>query len=102
MSVPVQPPDEPSRRAADVIALLLESGAMTPELWAKLVDHQTTLERSQLRLEWAGLLAAWSIALCFLIVSGLLIADGHDVAGTILGSVDLVGLVAVFLAGRRA
>lgn len=40
------------------------------------------------------------LALAFLIVSGALIALGHEVAGTVLGTVDLVALVSVFVLGK--
>lgn len=40
------------------------------------------------------------IALAFLAVAGFLVYTGHDVAGTIIGSIDLVALVAVFVLGK--
>jgi hypothetical protein len=40
------------------------------------------------------------VALAFLIAAYRLIQDGHSLAGTILGTVDLTGLVAVFVLGR--
>ncbi len=41
------------------------------------------------------------VALAFLGVSGWLISDGHELAGSILGTVDLVALVTVFVIGRK-
>ena len=35
-----------------------------------------------------------------LIISALLVAYGHDTAGTILGSLDLVAVVAIFVTGK--
>lgn len=40
------------------------------------------------------------IALSFLLASFVLIILGHSVAGTIIGSIDLVALVTVFVLGR--
>ena len=57
--------------------------------------------RQQYFLQWAGLVFGFLVTLAFLAVATYLIQNGHDVAGTILGSVDLVALVAVFVAGRR-
>jgi uncharacterized membrane protein len=47
-----------------------------------------------------GLIAGVFIAVLFLAVSAWLIFTGHDIAGTVLGSVDLVALVTVFVVGR--
>lgn len=40
------------------------------------------------------------VALAFLFVSGTLIWYNHDVAGTVLGSIDLVALVSTFIFGK--
>jgi hypothetical protein len=45
---------------------------------------------------------AFIIAISFLLVAGGLIVTGHDVAGGVLGAVDLLGLVSVFLYRNRA
>ena len=44
---------------------------------------------------------AFIIAISFLLVAGGLIVTGHDVAGGVLGAVDLLGLVSVFLYRNR-
>jgi uncharacterized membrane protein len=54
------------------------------------------------RLETTGQWMAFVIAISFLLVAGGLIATGHDVAGGVLGTVDLLGLVSVFLYRNRA
>jgi hypothetical protein len=36
-----------------------------------------------------------------LITAGILIWHDHDVAGTVLGTLDLIGLAAVIIPGRR-
>ncbi len=59
-------------------------------------------------LEWgnyrsfAGLVAGLIIALAFLWASYQLIQDGHDFAGTILGTVDLAALVGAFIYGSQS
>jgi hypothetical protein len=40
------------------------------------------------------------VALAFLYASYRLIQDGHSLAGTVLATVDLTALVAVFVLGR--
>lgn len=40
------------------------------------------------------------IALSFLCVSGICILMGHDVSGGVLGSVDVLGIVTVFITGN--
>ena len=42
-------------------------------------------------------MAGFIVALAFLVVSGFLIYEGHDVAGTTLGTIDIVSLVSTFL-----
>jgi hypothetical protein len=53
--------------------------------------------RERYYLNMAGLVTGFIIALAFLAVSGWLINGDHDAAGVILGSVDLVALVSVFV-----
>ena len=66
-------------------------------------DHRMTMEASVVRggsrRSWGGLVAGVVVALSFLFVSAWLISEGHGVEGTILGTVDLVSLVAVFVIG---
>jgi hypothetical protein len=58
------------------------------------------LDRQEAYLAWAGLTTAFILALSFLGVSAWLIYSGFGVGGTILGTVDLVALVTVFITGR--
>jgi hypothetical protein len=62
--------------------------------------HIMWLDRQEVYLAWAGLISAFVLALSFLGVSAWLIFAGHEVSGTILGTVDLVALVTVFITGR--
>ena len=49
-----------------------------------------------------GQLFGFITAMSFLLVSGILGYSGHEVGGTILGTVDLVALVTVFVLGRSS
>ena len=49
-----------------------------------------------------GLAAGFVVAVLFRMVAAWLINGGHEVAGVILGSVDLVALTAVLVLGRRS
>jgi uncharacterized membrane protein len=68
------------------------------------VDHRQYLEKkvveSGIGARSAGLAAGFVVAIAFLAASVYLIATGKEVAGTIIGTVDLVALVSVFVLGR--
>lgn len=68
-------------------------------------DHRMNMERlvmtRELNQSGAGQYIAAIIALAFLAVSAYLVATGHEVSGTVIGSVDLIGLVTVFILGRK-
>lgn len=67
--------------------------------------HRHQLERSVVmggeqranRGQWMGFV----VALAFLVVAAALILSGHEIAGTVLGTVDLIVLVALFAVGRQ-
>ena len=63
--------------------------------------HRQEMDRGRSRRSTIGLFAGVVIALSFLGVAAWLINGGHGVFGTILGSVDLVALVSVFVLGHR-
>lgn len=65
------------------------------------IDMESKVVTSQLRQSGRGQIYGFIIAVLFLIVSGVLIYTDHDVAGTILGTVDLVALCTVFVVGRE-
>lgn len=83
-----------------IVQDLIERGDLPPSTLERMIDHQMAMERSESQREWAGLAAAWTISIAFLIVSAYVITSGYEVGGTILGTVDLVALVAVFVTGR--
>jgi uncharacterized membrane protein len=68
--------------------------------------HRQALERTVVvgghRRSWAGLIVGGIVAFAFLIAAYRLIQAGHSLAGTFLGTVDLTGLVAVFVLGRAS
>lgn len=68
-------------------------------------QHRRSLETYALKSNtirsFAGLICGFIVTLSFLFASYLLIKGGHGLAGTILGSVDLVGLVTVFVYGSH-
>jgi uncharacterized membrane protein len=70
----------------------------------KQLDHRIDIEnhaiKGQVRQSDRGQLFAFIIAIAVLLASFWLINQGHDTAGTILGSVDLVALVTVFITGK--
>jgi hypothetical protein len=89
---------DPPRSA---IADLIQAGLLSATTASDLVHHQMDMESRREARADRGMWFAFVIALSFLGVSGWLISGSHDVGGTILGSVDLVALVAVFITGRR-
>lgn len=68
--------------------------------------HRMRLENSATRSEnirsYCGLAAGVIVALAFLAMAGFLIHEGHDVAGGVLGTVDIVALVGTFIYGTNS
>lgn len=60
-------------------------------------DREYRLVREDFYKNMAGLGTAFVITMAFLFVSAFLIVQGYGVYGTILGSVDLVALVTIFV-----
>lgn len=67
--------------------------------------HRRSIEtfavRSNAQRADKGLYAGFIVAMAFLITSAFLITNGHDWEGTILGAVDVVALVSVFVYGSQ-
>lgn len=63
--------------------------------------HLQAMERTELSLSRRGQIFGLVIALSFLLAATFLVYTHHDTAGTIIGSTDLVALVAVFVIGKR-
>ncbi len=68
--------------------------------------HRQNLERvvvfGDSRRSFYGLWAGFIVALCFLGGAVFLVFNGHEWAGTIVGGLDIVGLVSVFVIGSRS
>lgn len=71
----------------------------------KQTNHRLELEKTVIpeeqRQSGRGQMFGFIIALAFLIASFILILKGHGIYGTIIGSIDLVALVTVFVIGRQ-
>lgn len=83
-------------------------GDISPELVLRIVDaadaeraHRHRMDAGRARRSAMGLVAGFAIAVLFLAASVWLIRDGHSVEGAVLGSIDMVALVALFVIGRR-
>ncbi len=74
------------------------------EIFEKQSLHRIKLEdtvvTAQQRQSGRGQNYALIVALSFLGVAGLCILMGHDVSGGVLGSVDVLGIVTVFITGN--
>ncbi len=63
--------------------------------------EKTVIEGDNKRANW-GLICGFIFGLVVVVLSFILIWNGHDVAGTVLGTTDLVALVGTFIYGTRA
>ncbi len=70
----------------------------------KQAQHRMDMEKKVIpedqRQSSVGQIFGFILALTFLLVAGILIYYDHDTAGTILGTVDLVALVSIFVIGK--
>lgn len=69
-------------------------------------DHRRALEKRVIdgdinRAKW-GLILGFLVALLFLLASVYMVTSGYLLAGIIIGTVDIVGLVSAFIAGTVA
>lgn len=64
------------------------------------IKIEETVINRELNQSGRGQNYGFAISLSFLVVSAGLIYTGHDVAGTFLGTIDLIGLVSVFILGK--
>lgn len=81
--------------AAERIIVLLEEQSRH-----RMYLEKTVIVGDNKRANW-GLISGWSIAILFLIASVALILAGYGAYGAIVGAVDLVALVAVFIYGTN-
>jgi hypothetical protein len=78
-----------------------QADAETRELIKLQLSRIDTKDKRDFRLEWWGLIFGLVITLSFLGCATYIILQGQPVAGTILGSIDLVALVAIFVLRRK-
>lgn len=86
-------------RGANSITALLSMAELARYEKQMVVEMAVRDQRIRLRAmligQWSGLL----VALCVICCSTFLVAGGHEISGTVLGTVDVVALVARFLSG---
>jgi hypothetical protein len=93
--------DTPADAIAD-LTTYIQGDIQTRSLIELQLDRNHFLARHQVALQWTGLFLGFLITIGFLAVSGWLVNGGHDVSGCIIGTVDLVALVTIFVIGRRS
>lgn len=86
---------------AERIMAMAESNAahrreMDKSEWNATIDYH----KSEQARSFAGLKAGLTVALAFLAGSVGCIVTGHETAGTVIGTVDIVGLVSVFVLSK--
>lgn len=91
----------PEPGAPDNLTRYTSSDADTRRLIETILKREYRRERERYWLNLLGLASGLVVALSFLGVSAWLIDGGHDAAGTILGTVDIVALVGTFVYAHR-
>ncbi len=86
--------------AERVLAMAERQGAHRQVMERTDLDAAINHDKGELSRSNRGLAAGFVTALSFLGAAVYLIHGGHDTAGTVIGSVDIVGLVSVFVIGR--
>lgn len=65
------------------------------------LQHRRELDKTDMRLSFYGPALGFIVVLAFLGVAAWLINSGFGLEGTVLGSVDIASLAAVFAIGKR-
>lgn len=65
------------------------------------LEHRASLERRQMQLAERGALFALIAALAALAVTALAVVEHQAAVGSVVGGTTVVGLVTVFVTGRR-
>ena len=63
--------------------------------------HRQAMERSESKLSFTGLIAGATVAIAALAAGTGVIFLGHEIAGTVIVGIDLVGLAGIFVYGSR-
>lgn len=83
--------------ASLILGMMKEEGDHRRKMEVRVLDVQERQADDDISARKQGLAAGFTVAMSFLAGSIYLIATGHDVSGTILGTVDLVALVSIFV-----
>ena len=92
---------ESGRPTGGELDIYISADERTRNLIEAQIRHAHWWTRHQCYLQWVGLILGFFVTMAFLAAAVFLIERGHDVSGTILGTVDIVALVTVFVLGRR-
>ena len=65
------------------------------------LQHRRKLDKADMVLSFYGPALGFLVVLAFLGVAGWLISGGFGIEGTVLGSVDIASLAAVFAIGKQ-
>ena len=65
------------------------------------LQHRRKIDKADMTLSFYGPALGFIIVLAFLGVAGWLISTGFGIEGTVLGSVDITSLAAVFAIGKQ-
>lgn len=63
------------------------------------MDLETRVVKADIRRSNAGLAAGFVVAGSFLVAACVLVISGHEIAGAVIGGIDIVGLVSAFVYG---
>jgi uncharacterized membrane protein len=77
-----------------------ECHEVDPDYVARILRMMEREQRFRHRQTLVGVIVGFVVALAFLAASAWLILNGHEISGAVLGTVDLVALVTVFVLGR--
>jgi hypothetical protein len=79
------------------LGIYANADARTRRLIEQELNRVNWHARQQIYLQWAGLISGFLISAAFLACGVILAFKGHPAPGTIIASVDVVALAAVFV-----
>jgi uncharacterized membrane protein YccC len=85
----------------DPLQVYAEADSETRKIIEKELDRINDLDKRHASLNSQGLLYGVIITLAFLFACVYLIATGHNIEGTTLGVIFIIGLVTIVATGRR-
>ena len=84
-----------------VVAMAEKAVDMAERQMTHRIDMESTMIRGHNKRANVGLWQAYTLALLVLSGAMFLIYKGHDEAGTVIASIDLIGLCGIFIYGRH-